>query len=56
LDAWFDDGTLRCDTGSNTYEYTDGTKAWQAVLTSLQVTIHFPNGEVVTVEQKWEQR
>jgi hypothetical protein len=54
FDAWFDGGALRCITGTNHYELLDGTKASRGVMPCLQVTIRFPNGEVVTIEQKWD--
>jgi hypothetical protein len=52
FDFWFDGGAGKTETGSINYEFTDGTRATVAApCPSLSVTIVFPNGCVVAVQQ-----
>jgi|SRR6476660_436820 hypothetical protein len=53
FDFWFDGGAAAIQTGSIEYKFTDGTRATLAApVPALSITIEFPNGCVVTVQQK----
>ena len=53
FDFWFDGGAATIRTGSIGYKFTDGTRATLAApIPALSVTIEFPNGCLVTVQQK----
>jgi hypothetical protein len=53
FDFWFDGGAATIQTGSIEYRFTDGTQATLAApVPALSITIEFPNGCVVTVQQK----
>ena len=53
FDFWFDGGAATIHTGSIEYKFTDGTRATLAApIPALSVTIEFPNGCLVTVQQK----
>lgn len=51
FDFWFDGGAARMITGHTEYEFADGTKASVSVTPMLLVTIDFPNGSSVGVQQ-----
>ena len=47
-----DGGAVAFETGTNSYYFGDGSKAWVAVLPTLHVDIEFPNGARVSVRQQ----
>jgi hypothetical protein len=51
FDFWFDGGAARIITGHTEYAFDDGTKASVLVTPILSVTIDFPNGSSVAVQQ-----
>ena len=51
FDLWFDGGAVKYVTGSTEYYFTNGTRAWVAVLMSLNVGIAFPDGQQVSIRQ-----
>ena len=52
FDFWFDGGAATIQTGSIEYKFSDGTRAALAApVPALSVTIEFPNGCVVIVQQ-----
>jgi hypothetical protein len=51
FDFWFDGGAARIITGHTEYEFADGTKASVLVTPLLSITIDFPNGSSVRVQQ-----
>ena len=53
FDFWFDGGAATIQTGSIAYKFADGTRATLAApVPVLSITIEFPNGCVVLVQQK----
>ncbi|MBS1794310.1 MAG: hypothetical protein JSS81_10675 [Acidobacteria bacterium] len=48
----FDGGTITFQTGVTLYEFADGTRALAGVLPHLNVTIVFPDGRTISIEQK----
>ncbi len=53
FDFWFDGGAATIQTGSIEYKFTDGTRATVAArIPALSLTIEFPHGCLVTVQQK----
>jgi hypothetical protein len=53
FDFWFDGGAATIETGSIEYKFTDGTRATLAApVPALSLTIEFPNGCLVIVQQK----
>jgi hypothetical protein len=48
---WFEGGRCKVETGVNRYTFNDGAKADEEFGARLRVTIHFPNGQMVTVQQ-----
>ena len=53
FDFWFDGGAANIRTGSIEYKFADGTRATLAApIPALSVTIEFPNGCRVRVQQE----
>jgi hypothetical protein len=53
FDFWFDGGAARIVTGYIEYQFADGTRATVgAPVPALSVSIQFPNGCCVTVQQR----
>ena len=53
FDFWFDGGAARIRTGFVEYQFADGTRATLAApIPALSVTIEFPNGCRVRVQQE----
>jgi len=52
FDCWFDGGAGRIITGWNEYELADGTRVTVGSIPALSVTIEFPNGSRVRIQQE----
>jgi hypothetical protein len=48
---YFDGGLMKVGTGTMEYEFSDGTRAHIPVMPYLSITISFPDGIVVTIQQ-----
>lgn len=52
-DQWFDGGALRVGTGVTTFVFASGVEARVAAsLPQLSITISFPDGRTISVEQR----
>ncbi len=52
-DFWFEGGAATIQTGSIEYTFADGTRATVAApVAALSITIEFPNGSMVRVQQE----
>ncbi len=52
FDFWFDGGACTAMTGYNEYVFRDGVVAQVGSIPALSVTIHFPDGRRVQVQQQ----
>lgn len=52
FDFWFDGGACRVMTGWNEYTFADGVVAQVGVIPALSVTIRFPDGRRVHIQQE----
>jgi hypothetical protein len=50
-DFWFDGGAGRIITGVTRYEFTDGVVALEGVIPRINMSIEFPDGQRVDIEQ-----
>jgi hypothetical protein len=52
VDFWFDGGAGRVITGWNEYDLADGTRVTVGTTPVLSVTIQFPSGSCVRIQQE----
>ena len=52
FDAWFDGGAIKWETGCTQYFFANGVTARVPVIPTLCVSIRFPDGRRVAIEQK----
>jgi hypothetical protein len=52
FDEWFDGGAVRAEPGSTLYQFGDGTRATVSDTATLLVTISFPDGITIVLEQR----
>jgi hypothetical protein len=51
-DGWFDGGAIKTETGCTEYHFKNGVTARVPVILTLCVSIRFPDGRRVTIEQE----
>jgi len=52
FDFWFDGGAGQIVTGYNQYDFADGTRAIVVTSPVLEITLQFPNGSRVGIQQE----